>query len=95
MPRGCASPAGCGRRGLGAPGPGLVVNAAGTYDCYLCVVMPERFPRPRRADDVEATGSATRDGAPRLAAERARPALMFRKRRRAGPLWVPPARRVE
>jgi hypothetical protein len=37
---------------------------------------------------------ATRDGDPKLAGERTRGNLAFRKRQRAGPNWIPHDRRV-
>jgi hypothetical protein len=42
----------------------------------------------------EKVDTSTRDGDPKLAAERKRGNLAFRKRQRAGALWVPPDRRV-
>jgi hypothetical protein len=59
----------------------------------MCVVMPTLFPQPiSHAERVEK--NATRDGDPKLAAERERGNIMFRKRNRAGPNWVPRDRRA-
>ncbi len=46
-------------------------------------------------DVVRKSEKATRDGAPKLAAERKRGDLALRKRHRAGPNWVPRDRRPE
>jgi hypothetical protein len=47
---------------------------------------------PSRTDKPET--HVARDGDPKLAGERKREPLMFQKRQRKGPLWVPPDRRV-
>jgi hypothetical protein len=87
------------------------------FHCYLCYVMPLRFPpveacasimgdgkecrliRGHRGNCRAADGSAskeeanaTRDGDPKLAAERKRP--LSRQSNRAGPNYVPHNRRV-
>jgi hypothetical protein len=64
-------------------------GGCGRPDCYLCVVMPQKFPQPVHHTEAAAVKNATRDGAPTLAAARTRGHLAFRKRPRAGAFWVP------
>jgi hypothetical protein len=61
--------------------------------------MPRLFTQPSLAKQTEAEAAmledrerATRDGEPKLAAERPRPRRL--KRSRAGPMWVPHDRRI-
>jgi hypothetical protein len=57
--------------------------------------MPTVFPQPvSKPRDAVNANDVTRDGDSRLAAERKRGNLAFRKRTRAGALWVPRDRRV-
>jgi hypothetical protein len=56
--------------------------------------MPMLFPQPVNRAEVAAAKNATRDGDPKLAAERKSGHLAFRKRNRAGANWVPRERRV-
>lgn len=52
---GCASPDGCGVRDRLSDGPGLVRqlprpgDPGPLYCCYMCFVMPFKFPQPSRA----------------------------------------------
>jgi hypothetical protein len=67
----------------------------GLYQCYMCYVMPEKFPnQPASLKERAEAKNATRDGDPSLAAERKRGNLAFRKRTRAGANWVPRDKRV-
>lgn len=50
-------------------------------------------PNAHLQDVVRKDEKATRDGPPKLAGERKRRHLMFRRRYRAGPNWVPRDRR--
>lgn len=93
----------CGRRDQLTGGPGMVYDARErTWSCYMCYVMPQLFTQPelKRQAAVEAailedrTENPGRAGDPKLAAARERQHPMFVKRHRAGPNWVPPARRV-
>jgi hypothetical protein len=75
----------CGRTDEIEAGPGLVFWR-GRYQCYLCYVLPIRFPKqPVIADRQRASLNPTRDGEPKLAGERQRQNLAFVKRRRVGP----------
>lgn len=94
----------CGRRDQLTGGPGMVYDAGSkTWSCYMCYVMPALFPQPvnlKKQAAIEAaileerTDNPNQDGEPKLAAARERQHPMFVKRQRAGPLWVPPDRRV-
>jgi hypothetical protein len=48
---GCASPQGCGRVMERHPGVGLV-KVDKWYACYLCVVMPQKFPQSTRSHEA-------------------------------------------
>lgn len=78
---GCASLGGCDHS-----------QSNGGAGCHLCDVIA-KLPQPRFRETIRAGEKATRDGDPKLAAERKRGNLMFRKRQRAGALWVPRERR--
>lgn len=69
-------------------------GGCGRPDCYICVVMPTKFAQPQTYTERAAEKNATRDGDPKLAAERKRGNLAFQKRTRAGASWVPRDRRV-
>lgn len=80
---GCAMES-CGRRDHILPGPGMRF-ANGRWHCYLCYLMPRLFAQPPSAmDAIRAEANPTRDGSPKLAAEKKRN-LIFEKRRRQGP----------
>lgn len=100
---GCASGK-CGRRDYdhlesgmvhGSTVPAWMPLRRDRFHCYLCYVMPLKFPdQPPPPKDHHKEGAAdTRDGDPKLAAERKRDPV-FTKRQRAGPNYVPAARRV-
>lgn len=87
----------CGRQNLLLPAPGLKF-ANGRWHCYLCYIMPTLFDQPARSGatpEGKPQENPTRDGDPKLAAERKRGDLAFTKRSRAGPMWIPRERRVE
>lgn len=84
----------CGRRDSAFPGPGMKF-VDGRWHCYLCYILPVLFPnQPGRHHEGRklTEEAAKRDGDPKLAGERKRP--LSRKSNRAGPNYVPSARRV-
>jgi hypothetical protein len=91
----CCAVGRCGRTGCLVSGPGMVLNReTRRWDCYLCYVMPGKFPQPAsQQESSRRTVAAVRDGDPKLAAERKRNPV-FTKRQRAGPHYLPSARRV-
>ena len=64
-----------------------------TGPCVLVKNHP-RWVSCRAEWHAEKVDTSTRDGDPKLAAERKRSDLAFQKRHRAGPQWVPHHRRV-
>lgn len=65
-------------------------NGCDNPRCRMCNTAASAFAE----DAIRADTKATRDGAPRLAAERPRENLAFRKRHREGPNYVPRHSRV-
>jgi hypothetical protein len=95
----CCAIGKCGRRDELERGPGLVyIGATGAWRCYLCYVFPILWPQPKHPVDEDVATAATvenpiRDGLfDILTGKRKDPT--WKKRRRAGPLWVPHDRRV-
>ena len=60
-------------------------GGCGDLNCYMCMVMPGKFPQPCNWQEREDAKKATRDGDPGLAAERKRGNLAFRKRTSKSP----------